>query len=87
MKTISIRELHEKTGAWVRQTARHGEIVVSDRGVAVARLVPQAVERPAPYFASRPLSPAFLKLQRSGKVKGGADSTAMVSNDRDRNGS
>ena len=84
MKTISIRELHEKTGAWVRETARHGEIVVSDRGVAVARLVPQAKESPAPYFASRPLSPAFRKLERSGKLKGGTDSTLLVSDDRDR---
>ena len=85
MKTISIRELHERTGAWVRQTARHGEIVVSDRGVPVARLVPQVRESPAPYFASRHLSPAFLKLQLSGKLKGGTDSTTIVSDDRDRN--
>ena len=32
MKTISIRELHLKTGRWVRHAASRGPIVVTDRG-------------------------------------------------------
>jgi antitoxin (DNA-binding transcriptional repressor) of toxin-antitoxin stability system len=42
MKTISIRELHHKTGEWVRSAARFGEIHVSERGKTIAKIVPQA---------------------------------------------
>lgn len=43
MKTISIKQLHEKTGNWVRR-AGHGNdaIGVTDRGSLVAVLVPPA---------------------------------------------
>src|SRR5258707_15883253 len=40
MKTISIRELHLKTGRWVRHAATRGPIVVTDRGRRVAALQP-----------------------------------------------
>lgn len=40
MKTISIRELHLKTGRWVRAAASRGPIVVTDRGRRVAALQP-----------------------------------------------
>ena len=40
MKTISIRELHLKTGRWVRHAASRGPIVVTDRGRRVAVLQP-----------------------------------------------
>ncbi len=40
MKTISIRELHLKTGRWVRHAASRGSIVVTDRGRRVAALQP-----------------------------------------------
>ena len=40
MKTISIRELHLKTGRWVRHAASRGPIVVTDRGRRVAALLP-----------------------------------------------
>lgn len=42
MKTISIRELHAKTGHWVRHAASRGPVVVTDRGRRVAAL--QAVD-------------------------------------------
>ena len=32
MREISIRELHDKTGKWVREAARVGELVVTERG-------------------------------------------------------
>jgi antitoxin (DNA-binding transcriptional repressor) of toxin-antitoxin stability system len=38
MKTISIRELHLKTGRWVRHAASRGPIVVTDRGRRVVAL-------------------------------------------------
>ena len=84
MKTISIRELHAKTGGWVRQTAHYGEIEVTDHGKTVAKLVPQLRESEVPYFARRKLSPAFRKLMESGKLQGGTDSTTIISEDRDR---
>jgi antitoxin (DNA-binding transcriptional repressor) of toxin-antitoxin stability system len=40
MKTISIRELHLKTGQWVRHAASRGLVVVTDRGRRVAALQP-----------------------------------------------
>jgi antitoxin (DNA-binding transcriptional repressor) of toxin-antitoxin stability system len=84
MKSISIRELHEKTGAWVRQSAQYGEIEVTDHGKTVARILPQVHEPEVPYFARRKLTPAFRKLMQSGKLQGGPDSTAIISDDRDR---
>ena len=84
MKSISIRELHEKTGAWVRQSAHYGEIEVTDHGKTVARLVPQVHEAETPYFARRKFTPAFRKLMESGKLQGGTDSTMIISEDRDR---
>ena len=51
MKTISIRELHLKTGRWVRHAASRGPIVVTDRGRRVAALQPfdaSMTRRPLP---------------------------------------
>lgn len=39
MKTISIRELHQETGDWVRKAAS-GTIVVTERGRPIADIVP-----------------------------------------------
>ncbi len=82
MKTISIRQLHEKTGQWVRLVRRHGEIVVTDRGQAIARITPQTTGPERPYFARRVLLPAFRKLATTGKLSRGTDSTLAISEDR-----
>ena len=61
MKTISIRELHTRTGHYVRRAATE-PITVTDRGATVAILQPA----PAPTrvtFAQRRLRPGFIKLQ------------------------
>jgi prevent-host-death family protein len=86
MKTISIRELHEKTGEYIRQAAETGEIFVTDRGKTVARIVPEHTEAKTPYFARRKLTPQFRKLMKGGKLRGGTDATRIVSEDRDRPG-
>ncbi len=83
MKSITIRELHDKTGEWVRLAARYGEVAVTDRGKTVAKIVPPNAEPETPYFAQRDSSPAFRKLLRNGKLRGGTDSTALISQDRD----
>ena len=84
MKAISIRELHERTGAWVRKVGHFGAIQVTDRGHAVAKLVPHVDEPSVPYFTCRRTTPAFRKLMESGRLRGGTDSTQIVSEDRDR---
>jgi antitoxin (DNA-binding transcriptional repressor) of toxin-antitoxin stability system len=82
MKTISIRELHERTGQWVRDAHRHGEIVITDRGQAVAKILPEATPPKVP-FSKRKLLPGFAKLEASGKLRGGTDSTIGISEDRE----
>ena len=80
MKTISIRELHERTGAWVRRAAELGSITVTERGRPIARL--EAVEGPSRQnpFLARKLRPGYKRLM--GKLTGGTDSVTMVSEDR-----
>ena len=84
MKTISIRELHEKTGEYIRKAAKEGELLVTDRGKTVARIVPHVETPEIPYFARRVLTPGFRKLMKSGKLRGATDATRIVSEDRDR---
>ena len=81
MRTISIRQLHEKTGAYVRQAADAGEIYVTDRGKVVAKLVPEKGQPMVPYFARRKLSRRFKAAMH--RLKGGTDSTTLISEDRE----
>ena len=83
MKTISIRELHLRTGELVRMAARHGEIRITDYGRVVARIVPQSPETSVPYFARRAPTAGFKRLDNSGKTGAGPDSTTVISEDRD----
>jgi prevent-host-death family protein len=78
---ISIRELHERTGLWVRRAAELGAITVTERGRPVARLegVPgRGRENP---FLTRKLRPGYKRLM--GKLTGGTDSSTIVSEGRD----
>jgi antitoxin (DNA-binding transcriptional repressor) of toxin-antitoxin stability system len=82
MKTISITELHERTGAWVRKAVELGAIIVTDRGKPLVRLeaVPDAkAENP---FRTRRLRTGYARLK--GRLGRGADTTTLVSEDRDR---
>jgi len=85
MKTVTIRELHSRTGELVRQAFQHGEIRVTDRGRVVAKIVPEAEPAEAPYFARRKfISPAVKKLIETGQLgPGGTDSTIAISEDRE----
>src|ERR1041385_7503895 len=83
MKTITIRELHERTGEWVRKVHKHGEIVVTDRGEPIAKIVAQSPPAKTPYFARRKLLPEFEKLDAANKLSGGTDSTVIISEDRE----
>jgi antitoxin (DNA-binding transcriptional repressor) of toxin-antitoxin stability system len=81
MKTISIRELHQATGRWVRQ-AQAGEVQVTERGRLVARIVAASPLPPQPFFANPTYTRAFLR-QRT-YLRGGTDSTEIIGEDRDR---
>ena len=82
MKSISIRELHEKTGEWVRRSEKLGTITVTDRGKAVARIVPVEANVAVNPFAARKLRRGYTRMH--GSLKGGTDSTQSISEDRDR---
>ena len=79
MKSITIRQLHDETGRWVRRAAAIGELHVTERGRPVAKLVPATATPATPYFARRKLLPAFLATQSEGRT----DSTAGISAERD----
>lgn len=81
MKTISIRELHAATGKWVRCAAA-GAVHVTERGRLVAKIVPAKEAPPEPFFAAPPFTRAFLAQRRN--LRGGTDSTRLVSEERDR---
>lgn len=62
METISIRDLHMHTGKWVRQAGRStGQVVISDRGRPVARLMPLE-ERKQSLFSDRVMAEGFEDL-------------------------
>ena len=83
MKTVTIRELHARTGELVRAASRLGEIRVTDNGRVVAKILPQAEPAEVPYFAQRKPSAAFKKLDEGGKTGRGTDSTLGISDDRE----
>ena len=82
MKTISIRELHEKTGDWVRRSVTLGPITVTDHGKVIAQIVPVEATSVINPFAARKVREGYARLL--GKLKGGTDSTQSISEDRDR---
>jgi antitoxin (DNA-binding transcriptional repressor) of toxin-antitoxin stability system len=79
MIQITIRDLHMKTGEWVRKAAHAGNVVVMDRRRPVAKLVPFTTEDEERTFADRPLVKGFSSLPRSQH-----DSTRFLSEDRER---
>lgn len=80
MKTITIRELHQATGRWVRQ-AQSGELYVTERGRLIAKIVPAAPLPAQPFFANPSYTRAFLRQRE--RLQGGTDSTEIIGEDRD----
>ncbi|MBL9138205.1 MAG: type II toxin-antitoxin system prevent-host-death family antitoxin [Verrucomicrobiales bacterium] len=83
MKEVTLRELHARTGQWVREASRCGQIVVTDNGRPIARIVPETDGAEPPYFAARRPSKAFRNLDRSGRTSRGSDATQGISQDRE----
>ena len=83
MKTVTIRELHAKTGELVREASRHGKILVTDNGRTIAKIIPETEGTGVPYFSQRKPSTAFSRLDESGKTGRGTDVTRLISEDRE----
>jgi antitoxin (DNA-binding transcriptional repressor) of toxin-antitoxin stability system len=82
MKEITIRELHRRTGAWVRSARKYGSILVRDRRRPVARILPAADEPEVNRFATwKPERRFAAALDRP---VGGPPVQDLVSEDRDR---
>jgi antitoxin (DNA-binding transcriptional repressor) of toxin-antitoxin stability system len=81
MKTITIRELHEATGRWVRR-ARAGEVYVTERGRLVAKIVPASALPAKPFFANPKFTRTYLAQRKH--LRGGTDSTKSIREERDR---
>ncbi|MGA3008000.1 MAG: hypothetical protein ABSE59_08935 [Opitutaceae bacterium] len=79
MKTISIRELHEATGRWIRCAAT-GEVHVTERGRLVAKIVPTKPLPAKPFFSKPRFTRAFLAQRQH--LRGGTDSTRLISDER-----
>jgi prevent-host-death family protein len=81
MKTISIKELHDQTGHWLRRVRVDGEIVVTERGTPVARMVPPARPAAGNPFSRRKLLPGVAKLMQ--RPIGGPDSAEVIASMRE----
>ena len=69
---ISVRQLHARTGHYVRKAAEFS-VIVTDNGKPVAEIRPAPANRmeetEAPYFSRRKLRPGFKKLMGSGALR------------------
>ena len=84
MKVVTIRELHARTGKLVREASRHGQILVTDHGRTIAKIIPEAKGAEAPYFARRKFTSRQSRhLIENGPTGGGSDSTLAISEDRE----
>ena len=81
MKTITIRQLHEATGRWVRRAAE-GEIHVTERGRLIAKILPAKAALEKVFFANPKYTRAYLAQRKN--LQGGTDSTRIISEERNR---
>jgi prevent-host-death family protein len=81
---IPVRELHARTGHYVRKASRNMEVIVTDRGRATARLAPlgESQLKTTLLGARRILAPGYRELLASGALKSGAGSTGQSPDDR-----
>ena len=79
MVEISMRELHMKTGDWVRKAAQTDGVVVLERGEPIAKIVPFNENDTRVSFSKRKLVKGFAGLP---KIR--HDSARYISEDRER---
>jgi prevent-host-death family protein len=81
MKIISIKELHDKTGHWLRRVKSEGEVIVTERGNPIARVLPPTRRAKRNPLAKRRLLRGMRSLMN--RRIGGPDSAVIVSDMRD----
>lgn len=83
---IPIRELHARTGHFVRKAAGNTRVIITDNGKPMAQLQPLGVDKDGkpsrPKWKDRVLLPGYVAIMN--KPVGGTDSTQIISEDRDR---
>ncbi len=82
MKTISIRELHNHTGNWVRKADEEKEIIITNHGQPIAALHPLKKISKINPFLNRKLLPGIKRIMK--KAGKGNSSDTIISEDRDR---
>lgn len=84
MKTleIPIRELHARTGHFVRLAAGRHEIIITERGKPAARICPlvpaPGQAQPATLGQRRRMRADYLSARKQGKLSSAADSTPSL---------
>jgi prevent-host-death family protein len=83
---IPIRELHARTGHFVRKASGNMRVIITDNGKPIAQLQPLGVDTDGkprrPKWKDRVLLPGYAAIMNT--PVGGTDSTQMISEDRDR---
>ena len=82
---VSVRELHARTGHYIRKAAGRQRVIVTDHGKPIAELAPFRQERETPFFARRVLRPDFQKASEAGAFRPSAqhrDITELISEGR-----
>lgn len=80
MTTISIKELHGRTGHWLRRVSEEREVIVTERGRPIARLLPAVEPAKTNPFLRRRLRPGVARLIE--RPIGGPSSAEIVSDGR-----
>lgn len=77
---IPIRELHARTGHYVRLASHDTEVVITENGKPAARITPLQLAEPSPKTLGerRKLLPAFKAALIAGKLKSNMDSTSRL---------
>ncbi len=81
MTTISIKELHGRTGHWLRRVNEEREVIVTERGRPIARLLPALEPAKTNPFLRRRLLPGVAPLLE--RPLGGPSSTEIISDGRE----
>lgn len=82
MKTWTIEELDEKTGRWLREVGQHDQVVVTDHGRPLVNILSARPAGGKAGFGNRVLLAEY--RDQMGRLGGGTDSTAIISEDRER---
>ena len=83
MKTVSLRELRHNAGRWMRGVTAEEQIIVTDRGIPIAKVV--HLDTPVgkrKTWADRKLLPGYAAALKAGKLRTKGDSTVYISEDR-----